>query len=121
MKASFDLRGEGAQELPASRTEFLTSTWAAIETQGVRAVVLRNYGGLPERIEGDLDVLLHPDQMDETRRLILASAKRFGWRLLFQESVSNHCQLVFWCPRNGKAPARLHLPLDLPSQLPTPN
>lgn len=100
------MTGEGAQ--------FLASTWKAIESAGIRAVILRNFEELPEQIRGDVDVLVHPKDLNIAKSNIFEVAKSLGWRVLFQESISNHHHMVFWHAREGhrQGPERLNLDLQ---------
>ena len=81
--------------------ELFSATWEAIESARIRAVLLRNFEEAPQHIHGDVDLLVHPKDLKKSKNIILDTAKSRGWRILFEESISNHHHLVFWHVREG--------------------
>ena len=67
--------------------QLLSSTWKAIEAARIRAVLLRNFEVAPQHIRGDIDVLVHPKDLNNAKSIMLEIAKSRGWRLLFEEST----------------------------------
>jgi len=63
--------------------ETLLWLFAEYERQKVPYCVLRNYGGLPDTIGRDVDILIHPDKLAENYRIMGELCRRFGW-LIFK-------------------------------------
>ncbi|KGO34223.1 hypothetical protein JT06_09930, partial [Desulfobulbus sp. Tol-SR] len=58
---------------------FLRELFAAFETMNVRYAVLRNYEALPTSLKGgDLDILVHPDDIGKAKAAIGQGIARSG-------------------------------------------
>ena len=89
---------------------FLRSVWSAFESEHVRAVALRDEN-LSAMSDKDHDVLVHPDDLEQSLRIIESVAAAQGWRPLFRQRSSNHNHLGFWCenPANAEDSVSLHM------------
>ncbi len=103
--------------MPGESARFLLSMWAEIESAGVRAVLMRNYDDFPEKIRGDHDVLVHPDDLERVKSIVFSVARSARWRVLFVQGVSNHYQVVLWYPRKASQQGPDILQLDLQNAL----
>ncbi len=61
--------------------EFLEGAFQDWEAHEVRYLVLRNYDGLPTRVGNDVDILVEPALLGRAEALLIASARRAGYRL----------------------------------------
>jgi hypothetical protein len=67
---------------PPSIGVFLRRLFSQLEQAGVRYCVLRNYEGLPEKVEHDVDVLVGRSQVALFERCLTMVARGWGWQLL---------------------------------------
>ncbi len=99
--------------MPAEAQSFLGSVWSAFESEQMRAVALRHYD-LCAVSDRDYDVLIHPDDLKKSIKIIMTIAAEKGWRPLFRQQVSNHYHLGFWRDdsANAAGPRAIHLDLQ---------
>jgi hypothetical protein len=70
----------------AALRNFLLGLFENLERQGVSYCVLRNYEGLPEYIENDIDLLVDPKEDGAFRICLSETAKANGWVLVKEAS-----------------------------------
>mgnify|MGYP001266337312 CR=1 FL=1 len=70
---------------------FVTSLFAAFEESSIPYVVLRNYEGLPYRIEGDIDLLVGREHATFAERVIRRVAQENGLSLVNRAEFSPTC------------------------------
>lgn len=83
-----------------SRRQFLVPFFQALEANGVRYCVLRNYGDLYGNDATDLDLLLSEYSRERFERCLHAAADAAGWHFVLSARYVNHSR-VFWHPRGG--------------------
>lgn len=66
----------------SSLSAFLTDLFLRIDRNDVRYCVLRNYGGLPEVVENDIDIFVHPSHVSTFRRILVGCAYAHGFCLV---------------------------------------
>jgi len=95
-----------------SSAEIVSAVFRALDRQGVRAVVPRNYERLPDEVVGDLDLLVHPADADQAVEAVLAASAECGWRVFQRLNDWNHEHLILWGGSSEHDPRVLHLDLQ---------
>ncbi|SKB74123.1 Thymidylate kinase [Salegentibacter holothuriorum] len=68
-------------------SDLLTGFFHEINHQNIEYAVLRNYEGLPYKIKSkDVDIVVNPTSLYKTEEILLHTAKKFGYQLIW----SNH-------------------------------
>jgi len=74
------------QMTASSVAPFLVKLFSGLASQDIRYVVLRNYEGLPDNVEHDIDLLLDEIDLPRYRFLLRMTAEACGWRIVRVES-----------------------------------
>lgn len=83
-----------------TRQNFLTTFFAALEANGVRYCVMRNYDNLYADTSTDVDVLLSPYSRARFERCLRDAAAQTGFHFVQAARFVNYSR-VFWHPRGG--------------------
>lgn len=62
--------------------KLLSAVFGTWRGNGVKAVVLRNYEGLPQSVGHDVDLIVAPQQLALAERLLIQTAREHGYQLL---------------------------------------
>ncbi len=69
---------------------FLTALFAAYEQASVRYVVLRNYGRFPEDFGKDVDLVIHPEDVERSHAVVRRVAEDLSLFLTVRSKRSSH-------------------------------
>jgi thymidylate kinase len=83
-----------------TRRKFLTAFFAALEANGVRYCVMRNYDDLYANDSTDVDMIVSAYSLDRFRRCLRESADSTGFYFVHAARYVNYSQ-VFWHPIAG--------------------
>jgi len=83
-------RAEAASFSHSLTGRFLQQLFAAYEDEGVRYVVLRNYERWPEEFGKDIDVVVHPSDIQLSHAVIQRVARTLGLHLTVRSKRSGH-------------------------------
>ncbi|MFT7579894.1 MAG: thymidylate kinase [Myxococcota bacterium] len=72
---------------------FLVTFFEALGTSGVRYAVLRNHATLPAPPDGDLDLLVHPDDRTDYERVLVALSRDFSATTIERHTSTSRHQL----------------------------
>src|SRR6266571_2680792 len=62
-------------------SHLVTTVFGAWQGARINFLVLRNYQGLPQFTDNDIDVLVEPDQLGRAEEVLLTAAQDAGFRL----------------------------------------
>lgn len=91
-----------------SLSPFIQPLFKALNDQGFRYAVLRNYRGLPDYVRHDIDLVVGPESLSSIIRLILRVGEQTGWRSLGVRRGA--CTTVFL--KNVETSRELHFDLS---------
>jgi hypothetical protein len=100
------------------RLAAVSAILAALDAAGLEYVVLRNFEGVAEGTEKDIDLLARPDEFPAFKRLVGEACERFGGQTVTATDRLDGLQLVCAFPnRLDVRPIRVHISPFVPLHL----
>ena len=69
---------------PIDVVEFLSAVCAGFDDTDIAYCMERNYSGYPDRITGDIDMVVQKSQLMEARAKLVAIAESAGWQIFYE-------------------------------------
>jgi len=66
---------------PSCPSQLVVAVFAEWRRQGVKFVILRNYAKVTQQVDGDIDLVVSPQDLPRAERIMVDSAHAMGWHL----------------------------------------
>lgn len=109
------LKSQVPSEQPTSRASSAAYIVSALEAEDVRFVLPRNFE-LPGELSGDLDIWIAPPDLRRAADIVVATARKIGWKLVSRWALPRHIQYAFYHDTGPKTEP-LGLAVDLEAEI----